>query len=59
MPKGPEGERRPADVIGAAVLFGKIATGELEDLTTDDGKNAAAGAHRREGAGRRAFCPQA
>jgi len=29
----------------------RIATGEIEDLTTDDGKNAAAGAHGRQGAG--------
>ena len=25
-------------------------TGEIDDLTTDDGKNAAAGAHGRKGA---------
>jgi hypothetical protein len=31
MPKGPRGEKRPADVIGAAVLVGRIATGELAD----------------------------
>lgn len=31
MPKGPKGERRPADVIGAAVMVGRIATGEIED----------------------------
>jgi len=31
MPKGPKGEKRPADVIGAAVMVGKIATGEVED----------------------------
>lgn len=31
MPKGPKGERRPADVIGAAVMVAKIATGETED----------------------------
>ena len=31
MPKGPNGEKRPADVIGAAVLVGRIATGEVED----------------------------
>jgi hypothetical protein len=28
--------------IGAAVMIGRIATGEIEDLTTDDGKNDAA-----------------
>jgi hypothetical protein len=26
MPRGPQGEKRPADVIGAAVMVGKIAT---------------------------------
>ena len=31
MPKGPRGERRPADVIGCAVYVAKIATGEIED----------------------------
>lgn len=31
MPKGPRGEKRPADAIGLAVMVGKIATGEIED----------------------------
>jgi len=31
MPKGPKGEKRPADVIGAAVMVMKIATGEIEE----------------------------
>jgi hypothetical protein len=31
MPRGPRGEKRPADVIGAAIMVGKIATGELEE----------------------------
>lgn len=31
MPKGPRGEKRPADVIGAAIRVAKIATGEIED----------------------------
>ena len=42
MPKGPKGEKRPADVIGAAVKVMKIATGEIEEDTDDDGKNPAA-----------------
>ena len=41
MPKGPKGEKRPADVIGAAVKVMKIATGEVEE-DTDDGKDKAA-----------------
>jgi hypothetical protein len=31
MPKGPRGEKRPADVIGAAVKVMRIATGEEAD----------------------------
>ena len=31
MPKGPQGQKRPADVIGNAVLVAKIATGEAEE----------------------------
>lgn len=39
MPKGPKGEKRPADVIGAAVMVGRIATGEVEDTAPPDGKD--------------------
>lgn len=31
LPKGPRGERRPADTIGCAVMVAKIATGEIEE----------------------------
>lgn len=31
MPKGPKGQKRPADAIGAAVMVARIATGEIED----------------------------
>lgn len=31
MPKGPQGQKRPADTIGAAIAVAKIATGEIED----------------------------
>ncbi len=53
MPKGPKGEKRPADVIGAAVTVAKIATGEIEE-TTDDGKNKAAVELGRKGGQARA-----
>lgn len=33
MPKGPQGQKRPADVIGAAIKVAKIATGEIEEDT--------------------------
>ncbi len=31
MPRGPKGEKRPADVIGAAIMVAQIATGEIEE----------------------------
>lgn len=42
MPRGPKGEKRPADVIGNAVKVMRIATGEERDDLTDDGKDMAA-----------------
>ncbi len=56
MPRGPKGEKRPADVIGAAVQIAKIATGEIEDDlgTTEDGKDKAAVALGRKGGAARA-----
>jgi hypothetical protein len=40
MPRGPQGQKRPADVIGAAVKVMRIATGE-EIEETDSAKSAA------------------
>ena len=54
MPKGPQGQKRPADVNARAVMIAKIATGEIEDVTTEDGKNAAAVALGRMGGKARA-----
>lgn len=54
MPRGPKGEKRPADAIGNAVMIAKIATGEIDDITTEDGKNAAAVALGRMGGKARA-----
>lgn len=31
MPKGPKGQKRPADVIGNAIMVAKIATGEITE----------------------------
>jgi hypothetical protein len=42
MPRGPKGEKRPADANRRAVMIARIAIGEIEDKVTDDGKNAAA-----------------
>ena len=33
MPIGPKGEKRPADVIGAAVMVARLATGEVSETT--------------------------
>ena len=39
MPRGPKGEKRPADVIGNAVHDMRIATGEItETLNQKSGK---------------------
>lgn len=52
MPKGPKGEKRPADVIARAILVGRIATGEIEDKIStpeDEGKNPHAVALGKKG----------
>jgi hypothetical protein len=57
MPKGPRGEKRPADVIGNAVHVMRIATGEIEEeLVTPEsqGKDPAAAALGRKGGKARA-----
>jgi hypothetical protein len=36
MPRGPKGEKRPADATGNAVMIAKIATGEIEDKSRWD-----------------------
>jgi hypothetical protein len=43
MPKGPQGQKRPADTVANAIRVAKILTGEIsEDTGTDDGKDKAA-----------------
>lgn len=54
MPKGPKGEKRPADVIGNAVKVMKIATGEEEEDKDEDGKDRAAQSLGRRGGKARA-----
>lgn len=41
MPRGPRGEKRPADVIGNAVRVMRIATGEEQDDAVEPGKEYA------------------
>jgi hypothetical protein len=55
MPKGPKGQKRPADVIGNAVKVMRILTGEeQEDFGADDGKDKAAQSLGRRGGKARA-----
>lgn len=50
MPRGPKGQKRPADVIGAAVKVMKIATGEIEeDAEATPSKDTAAAKLGRKG----------
>lgn len=55
MPKGPKGQKRPADVIGNAVRVMKIATGQAEEeYETEPEKNEAAVELGRKGGKARA-----
>jgi hypothetical protein len=57
MPRGPKGEKRPADVIGNAVRVMRIATGEIEEIVStpeSEGKDPAAAALGRKGGAARA-----
>ena len=54
MPKGPQGQKRPADVIGNAVRVMEIATGQREEEFEDDGKDPAAKALGAKGGKARA-----
>ncbi len=47
MPKGPRGEKRPADLIGCAITVARIATGEIE--TRSSRLPEKSGAARRAG----------
>lgn len=54
MPKGPRGEKRPADAVGLAVHVARIATGEIDETPEDGGKDKAAQAMGRKGGAARA-----
>ncbi len=55
MPKGPKGQKRPADVVSNAVKVMRIATGEdEEEFDGSDGKDPAAQAMGRKGGKARA-----
>ena len=50
MPKGPNGQKRPADAVACAVMVGKIATGEAEDDGYDHYPQGSAGGRARSSA---------
>ena len=55
MPKGPRGEKRPADLIGNAVKVARIATGEEQETPpSDSGKDPAAVSMGKRGGAARA-----
>ena len=54
MPKGPQGQKRPRDVVSNAVKVMRIATGEEEEEFGDDGKDPAAKALGAKGGRARA-----
>jgi hypothetical protein len=54
MPRGPKGEKRPADVIGNAVHVMRVLTGEIEETIPNDGKDPAAKALGKKGGAARA-----
>lgn len=54
MPTGPKGQKRPGDVIGAAIKVARIAIGEDDDAIEDGGKDPAAKALGAKGGKKRA-----
>jgi len=60
MPRGPQGQKRPADVIGCAIMVARIATGELEPDARMPGRmrsgKAGGGSQRRKTFKGEAFC---
>ncbi len=54
MPIGPDGQKRPADVIGNAIKVAHIATGQTKDIVIIDGKNPHAKALGKIGGKKRA-----
>ncbi len=54
MPKGPDGQKRPADVVSNAVHVMRVLTGEADDDAPETGKNKAAQELGKKGGAARA-----
>lgn len=52
MPRGPKGQKRPADLIGNAVTVMRIATGEVTEPTRSEKDPAAVALGRKGGLAR-------
>jgi hypothetical protein len=53
MPQGPQGQKRPVDVVGAAIRVAQISVGDIEDDSeSDKARSAAAELGRLEGVAR-------
>lgn len=50
LPKGPQGQKRPADAVALAVMVGRIATGEIEEDGYADYPRGSAGGKARASA---------
>jgi hypothetical protein len=55
MPRGPKGEKRPADVNARAVMIAKIATGAIEEKLKAPSGKVRSGKARRCGAGQKSI----
>jgi hypothetical protein len=49
MPRGPQGQKRPADTVANAIRVAKILTGEVDEDMGDSGKDKAAQSLGRRG----------
>jgi hypothetical protein len=52
MPKGPQGQKRPADVIGNAIRVARIATGEEEEARASPNEERASKGGKKGGTAR-------
>jgi hypothetical protein len=44
MPRGPQGQKRPADVIGVAIMVARLATHEISEATESKSGRTRSGA---------------
>jgi len=52
MPKGPQGQKRPADTVQSAIMGARIAVGEVQEIAAPNVKTVRAAAGKKGGAAR-------